>query len=88
MSFCFRAASSSVAPSVDGAPSHRSPRGRHAQHGAGHADGLRRMDDLGRQFEARGESLDELVRLTNVLEILPALGRSSDDELKEHVKRR
>ena len=46
------------------------------------------MDDVGRQFEALGEGLDELVRLTIVIEILPALGRSPDDELKEHVKRR
>ena len=50
--------------------------------------GRRRMDDIGRQFEALGERPDELVRLTTVLEILPAFGRPSDDELKKHIKRR
>ena len=57
-------------------------------YGAGDADGLLGVDDVGRQVEALGEGLDELVRLTIVIEILPALGRSPDDELKEHVKRR
>ena len=87
MSFCFRAASARVAPRPGGAPPTRGRAGG-TRNGAGHADGLRRMDDVGRQLEARGEGFDELVRLAIVLEILPALGRSPDDELQEHVKRR
>ena len=56
-------------------------------YGAGQANRVGRVPDPGRQFEARGQIRGEFARVAIVPQILPALGRTTDEDLEEHVER-